>query len=118
MTDLAGLRDKLVQHQQQHLLSFWDDLTDDEKHLLYKDLSAIDFNEISRIWKEAGVGDKSSPKTEESLPNLDPLPKEVHESVVRSSSETLKSYRREGEIPTICFLHLLLWQYNSRCKFQ
>jgi UDP-N-acetylglucosamine/UDP-N-acetylgalactosamine diphosphorylase len=92
MTDINFLRDRLRQHGQDHLLSFWDDLTDDEKSILYQDLSSIDFDDISRIWKETGNKDDS----ELSPSQLTPLPKEVHESVVRSSQDTMNKYRSEG----------------------
>ena len=103
MMDLLGLRDKLRQHHQEHLLSFWDELTDEQKILLYKDLSSIHFEEVSQVFRESVLSPDVVLK--ESL--LEPLPKEVHESVVRSSDSTLTDYRNEGEFHLVGFVSIM-----------
>ena len=92
--DLQSLKKQLKVYDQEHLLSFWDELTDDQKTYLFRDLSTIDFKEVSNIFHETFLT-PTQEVFDESL--LEPLPKHVHESVVRSNSETLNSYRSQGE---------------------
>jgi UDP-N-acetylglucosamine/UDP-N-acetylgalactosamine diphosphorylase len=90
--DVSSLRQELELHYQEHLLSFWEKLTDDEKDLLYQDLRSIDFQKVTKIFHQ------STPSTgqvfDDSL--LEPLPDDVHESVSRSDASTLQRYREQG----------------------
>ena len=51
--DVENLRNTLQQFDQGHLLAHWDSLTDDEKEELYTDLSSIDYEEMTTIFKKA-----------------------------------------------------------------
>lgn len=91
--DVTSLRLELAAHQQEHLLAFWDDLTDDEKGQLYCDLRSISLPIVSKIFRQS-----VSPSSDRIFDDgsLEPLPDHVHESVSRSDPETLSSYREEG----------------------
>lgn len=90
--DLTSLRKTLATYGQQHLLDFWDQLSDDQKQHLYQDLTSIDFEEVSQIFKQSVL----SPDVvfDDSL--LEPLPQEVRESDVHLDPETRRKYRNEG----------------------
>ena len=45
--ELNGLESSLSEAEQTHLVQFWGDLSDDQKTLLSKDLSSINFNEVN-----------------------------------------------------------------------
>lgn len=91
--DVSSLRHQLAAHQQEHLLAFWDDLTDDEKGQLYRDLRSISFSRVSKIFQQS-VSPSSDRVFDDSI--LEPLPDDVHESVSRSDPQTLRSYREQG----------------------
>ena len=45
--ELNGLHSSLSEAEQSHLVQFWADLSEDQKTLLSKDLSAIDFDRVN-----------------------------------------------------------------------
>lgn len=98
--DLPSLTEELERFGQQHLLKFWDTLTDDQKQQLYKDLRSINFAEVTRIFQQstqpAGDGE-----IDDAL--LEPLPDEVHESVTTSSEDLLRDYREEGKCVSVAY---------------
>lgn len=99
--DVSSLRHELEAHQQEHLLDFWDDLTDDEKAHLYRDLRSISFSKVTRIFQQS-VSPSADPVFDDSI--LEPLPHDVHESVSRCDAQTLRSYREEGIIRQLAVL--------------
>jgi len=92
MMDVTSLRETLATYGQQHLLDFWDQLSDDQKQHLYQDLTSIDFEEVSRIFKESVL----SPGVVFDDSFLEPLPQEVRESDVHLDPETRRKYQNEG----------------------
>lgn len=104
--DLQSLKSELEEAGQQHLLQFWDSLTDDQKEVLYRDLKSIRFQEVTRIFEES-TRPQDNGGLDDSL--LEPLPADVHESVLRSSEATLGEYREEGRLIECCVLPFLLY---------
>lgn len=49
--DLVQLRTRLAEHQQEHLLAHWDDLTPSEQIRLSEELSAVDFDELANLFQ-------------------------------------------------------------------
>lgn len=94
--DVLALRRELAACSQEHLLAFWDELTDDEKDQLYRDLRSVDFPKVYKVFQQS-ICPSADQVFEDIL--LQPLPDEVHESVARSDAVTLKSYREEGTCP-------------------
>lgn len=89
--DVESLREELTKFNQEHLLQFWESLTEEQQIYLYKDLTSIDFQEVTRIFAQSRIPDE---ELDESL--LEPLPADVHESFTKSSEAILRSYREEG----------------------
>ena len=46
--DVAGLRVQLQKYEQEHLLAFWDDLSEEEKTLLFNELSQLDLEYVTQ----------------------------------------------------------------------
>ncbi|KAI1280483.1 UDP-N-acetylhexosamine pyrophosphorylase [Halotydeus destructor] len=91
--DLDSLKAELQAVGQEHLLQFWDILTDDQKEVLYADLKTIEFGEVTRVFKES-----TQPNSEHDFDDsqLEPLPDEVYEGVSSAKDEDLAGYREEG----------------------
>ena len=73
--DLQSLKEELDRFGQQHLLQFWDTLTDDQKQLLYKDLRSIDYAEVTRVFRQSTT---AQPNDDGAIDDalLEPLPDE------------------------------------------
>lgn len=48
-TDIAPLRDRLVEHGQEHTLQFWDELKPDQKSRLREQLASVDLDQLSAL---------------------------------------------------------------------
>jgi len=90
--ELNGLQSSLSEAEQTHLVQFWGDLSEDQKTLLSKDLSAIDFNQVNVNFR----------RSQESLSRkcadgaMEPIPPECFGSALRCEEETLKLYEEVG----------------------
>jgi UDP-N-acetylglucosamine/UDP-N-acetylgalactosamine diphosphorylase len=51
----AALRDTAERHHQQHLFTFWDALTTDQREALLDDLDSIDFDLVTRLCAGTGI---------------------------------------------------------------
>jgi len=92
--DVTQLKEELAKYNQEHLLQFWDDLSNEEKHELYTELKELNLEEVTRYF-----GKTQHCNTEE-LGKLDdrlqPIPPEIHGAVVRTDADRLKQYETEG----------------------
>ncbi len=50
--DVDTLRSRLEAAGQEQLLKYWDTLDDEQKTLLYKDVSSIDVEEVNSFYKQ------------------------------------------------------------------
>lgn len=95
MSNVESLRQVLTDHNQQHLLRFWDQLNDEEKQLLYNDLMNIDFAKVCKIFEQTINCENGNNEKIDDL--LEPLSSEVNQSITRTSSQTLRLYRESGK---------------------
>lgn len=51
MPDLVCIQEILKKYNQEHLLNFWDELTDHQKAKLLNQLSSIDFEKVDNLFK-------------------------------------------------------------------
>ena len=79
-SQLSTLQSTLVQHEQEHLLEFWDVLTPDQRLDLFTDLASIDFEERCRSFTACST---EEPKSDKEM-DLQALPDEFCESVNES----------------------------------
>lgn len=93
-TDVTKLLSKLREFDQVHLLQFWDEISDDEKLLLIRDIEEQNLSEVTKYFKTA-----TSSMTNDQIKldsKLRPVPTEVSGSVLRSTPEQLKTHEDLG----------------------
>src|SRR5262245_23745866 len=54
------LSQRLRAHQQEHLLNFWDDLSDAEREVLTRQVGQIDFDQLDRLTRSMAPGPESA----------------------------------------------------------
>lgn len=92
--DVAGLRKKLEAHGQEHLLQFWDDLSEAQRKSLYGDLSELDLEEVCGFYKRTVSSlNEEQTKLDE---RMQPIPAEMHGSVTRTPLEKITNYEEAG----------------------
>jgi UDP-N-acetylglucosamine/UDP-N-acetylgalactosamine diphosphorylase len=73
MPELNDIRKTLEQHGQEHLLSFWDDLNEDQQQSFLQQLEAIDFDELDELI-ESHVRHEPDKSIPDDLQPADPIP--------------------------------------------
>ena len=53
--DLTELQERLDKYDQSHLLAHWNDLNEDEKSALFKELSELDFDYVTQSFERCVV---------------------------------------------------------------
>lgn len=89
--DIEKLREKLVKYGQEHLLQFWNELSEADRQHLYAELEALNYEKILKYFDVcmtpvAKVDDR-----------LEPLPGNVCGSFATTEAEILQKYETEGE---------------------
>lgn len=79
---------------QEHLVKFWDDLSDADKQSLSDDLNNTDFAELNRFFKKVSLEKDQTNKEIDS--HMTPVPHELKGSYAKSSKEQLAAYESEG----------------------
>lgn len=93
MLNIQDLRNNLAKYGQEHLLQFWDSLTNSEKEELIRDIDEMNLEAVVHDFQKA----TSISKTEEKFDNnMKPVPKSLFGNVNTTSINTLKSYEEEG----------------------
>lgn len=93
---IESLRERLQTYGQEHLLNFWDELSNDERKLLVEDIQELNLEEVQSFFKRA-THSLSAPKNGEKLDDrLEPIPESKYMSISRTSEEKLQMYHREG----------------------
>lgn len=94
MTDFENLKNSLTKYEQQHLLQFWEQLSEAGKRELLDDIRDTNIAEVCSFFKRAVES------LEEGQQKLDdrmkPIPPEAFGSVTRTRADVLKSYYEEG----------------------
>ena len=105
------LRDRLIQFNQEHLLDFVDELTDDQRQRLINDIQSLDLEKVTQLFKEiSSDGDQASPA------KLEPLEEEVLESMQDLSADKRDRYREIGK--TFLFNRKVLIKILINCSLQ
>lgn len=84
------LREKLVLYGQDHLLQFWNDISDKEQEHLYEELEELNYEQILRYFKACMA------PVEKVDEHLEPVPEEVFGSYANTDAQVLKNYETEG----------------------
>ncbi|XP_046388799.1 UDP-N-acetylhexosamine pyrophosphorylase-like protein 1 [Ischnura elegans] len=94
MSDLEKLKNKLAHYGQLHLLEFWDEINEDERKELFEDLSEIDFEDVTNLFRRAM--ESRSNAQEKADERLQPIPADRRGSITKTSPAILKSYEDAG----------------------
>jgi UDP-N-acetylglucosamine/UDP-N-acetylgalactosamine diphosphorylase len=92
--DVDALRTNLAKFGQEHVLDFWDELSDDEKHLLYSDVSSIHLQTLTDVFNRTMEASKTSGTKKDD--RLEPFPEDKIAAVARSSPDQLDEWRSVG----------------------
>ncbi|KAL1131616.1 hypothetical protein AAG570_011230 [Ranatra chinensis] len=94
MSDVAECRELLRQYGQEHVLQFWDKLSQDDRDELLQDINEIDIPEVVSYFKKATENFTSD---QEKLDDrLNPIPSSLYGAVSRTPADMLASYEKEG----------------------
>lgn len=93
MNKYEELKSFLSKYEQDHLLRFWNEVSDDEKILLEKDIKEIDFEQVNNFFKQLSETQTNQEKLDS---ELRPVPPEIYGSVEGTNEKTLEEYRYEG----------------------
>uniref|UniRef100_A0A336K9K8 UDP-N-acetylglucosamine diphosphorylase n=1 Tax=Culicoides sonorensis TaxID=179676 RepID=A0A336K9K8_CULSO len=93
---IESLRERLRVHGQEHLLQFWDELSNDEKKHLVEDIQELNLEEVQSFFKRATQSLTGTGNGEKLDDRLEPIPESKYMSISRTSEEKLDMYRREG----------------------
>ena len=81
---IASLKPSLFASEQEHLLHWWNELTEEQQNKLQKDISSINFKQQLSDFHECMLKDSSKSQKED---ELKPLPAESYESVFNSNDD-------------------------------
>ena len=91
LIDISGLKAKLDEHGQSHLLEHWEDLTDEQKKELFEDLQDIEFGEMAEAFQKATNPERSSSSVDE---RMIPIEGKYCASINDSSPEEIAGYKK------------------------
>ncbi|KAL1455445.1 hypothetical protein WDU94_009536 [Cyamophila willieti] len=94
MLDINEGKNLLICCNQQHLLKYWDELSDEEKSILLNEIKQLNIQEACEYFDSANTYSQQTQAQCDS--SIKPLPSELYESYQATSSEKLKLYRDIG----------------------
>lgn len=94
MIAFEELKNRLVEFDQEHLIKFWDELTDDERKQLHKDIDELNLGEVNSFFLRATSSLEENGAILDD--RLEPVPDSTFMSICNTSQEILKGYTEEG----------------------
>uniref|UniRef100_A0A8D8PWK4 UDP-N-acetylglucosamine diphosphorylase n=1 Tax=Cacopsylla melanoneura TaxID=428564 RepID=A0A8D8PWK4_9HEMI len=94
MLDINEGKNLLISCNQQHLLKYWDELSDEEKSILLNEIKQLNIQEACEYFNSANTYSQQTQAQCDS--SIKPVPSELYESYQATSSEKLKLYRDTG----------------------
>lgn len=91
---MDSLRAKLRNCDQEHLLKFWDQLTEQERDQLQQDISELDLSEVTSYYQKAVNASFTQNSTLDD--KVSPIPREKIASAKTSTPEQLEEYEKLG----------------------
>lgn len=91
---MDSLRAKLRDYNQEHLLKFWDQLTEEQRVELQQDLSKLDLTEVTSYYQKAVEGFTAHSCTLDD--KVSPIPKDKIASARTSTPEEIEAYEKLG----------------------
>ncbi|KAK9498926.1 hypothetical protein O3M35_003467 [Rhynocoris fuscipes] len=94
MSDISEYESFLRKYDQEHILHFWDKLSDDDRDELIQDIKTINIPEVISYFQKAT--ENLSSDQEKLDDRLKPIPSSLYGAVSRTNPELLLSYEEEG----------------------
>ena len=91
---MNSLRMTLAKFGQEHLLDFWEELSDEEKQLLYSDIASLDLQDLTDVFNRSMESSKNSGTKKDD--RLEPFPEDKIAAVARSKPDQLDEWRSVG----------------------
>lgn len=93
--DFEQLKEKLTKYGQEHLLRFWDEISDEERNHLVADIKELNLEEVQIFFKRATASlEEDSQKLDD---RLHPVLESTFMSTQRTTREQLNVYEHEGK---------------------
>lgn len=94
MIDITKVKQELMKYGQQHILRFWDELSDEQRKELYLELQDVNVAEVTSYFKRAV---ESLTEDQAKLDDrMKAIPPELYGGVVRSTAEDFETFENEG----------------------
>uniref|UniRef100_A0A6M2DGS5 UDP-N-acetylglucosamine diphosphorylase n=1 Tax=Xenopsylla cheopis TaxID=163159 RepID=A0A6M2DGS5_XENCH len=94
MSRLVEIQKRLETHKQQHLLQFWDELSDVERDELIQDIDELNLEEVNTYFQRASLDLGNINGKLDDL--LKPIPSDQYESVDTTDARQIQTYYEEG----------------------
>lgn len=94
LVNMESLKKKLIEYNQEHLLKFWDQLSDKERENLYQDISELDLADVTSYFVNAVHASSSMQNMLDD--KVTPIPKENIASLKITDKEQLRVYEKLG----------------------
>ncbi len=92
--DFEQLKEKLTCYGQEHLIKYWDELSDDERKQLVADIKELNLEEVQSFYKRATASlQENSQKLDD---RMKPVLESTFMSTQRTSRDQLNIYENEG----------------------
>ena len=101
MIEKDHIRSELAKFGQEHLLNFYDDLTEDQQCSLLKDIQRLNLAEVCGSFDRTQSQNGSLHETIDDL--LEPLSSDIHQSLARTSADQLKRFRDIGNTSPLIY---------------
>ncbi|KAI7884841.1 nucleotide-diphospho-sugar transferase [Lichtheimia hyalospora FSU 10163] len=92
--ELQALKTRFEQAGQGHVFHFFDQLSVDEQHALYEQLSGLDVDRVNQIYTKAIAGAEADNQSQEA--SVEPLPEDVFDAADKASPETITEWQTIG----------------------
>lgn len=104
-SNLESLREKYAKAGQEHVFTFYDQLSGDEQQSLLQQLAGIDVDRVNRVWstamkaeqEEKAKAEKARQNPEEAKDDIQPLPSSALASLVPTSASDRASQKQAAK---------------------
>ena len=110
----SAIRQRLIEAQQEHLLTYWNELNNQQRQTLLHDINEIDFDRVRKAFdgirhelsadaaalnKDTVQQDAKKDSKQESIDDLmEPVPDHMAGSIDEASETELENYRQKGAL--------------------
>lgn len=93
-SELSALKERFETNGQGHVFKFYEDLEEEQKAVLLKQLMELDVERVNQIYQKAIEGAEAGVLNQDTT--FEPLPEDVFASVLKSSPEQIRAWETIG----------------------